>query len=189
MLLVAVVMVGAGIYMVSTNPNLLKNISASILQVAYVEQDGKDGTAPPDYRFIMNQHVVSTVETKADIVLPDSLKLITENRCNVLLARLDKLKSITKFDVGYILVCYDKYPEKFIEFFNTVETVSEMQAKLRPAAPEATGTPAASDQNLEPAGALTSPATVTTTPATTTTTTTTTTTPATTLPTDTLPTG
>lgn len=80
--------------------------------------DATDGNDPPDYRFIDNHHVDSVEDVQGGIAMPTVIAEATEHRCGVLIQRLDAGRLLGKFDVGYMVVCFDKYPNLFSGYFD-----------------------------------------------------------------------
>lgn len=117
LLIIPMLLIGVGLFVLgAVNNGWQTTLSAFTLHGAFLS-DAKDGTAPPDYRFLENQDPSGKVAIQEDIVLPDVLQQATEHRCSVLIKRLDEGRPLIKFDVAYMMVCFDKYPQLFTDFF------------------------------------------------------------------------
>lgn len=128
LLLIPVVMVGMGFFLVTSGGEAQKALSAFVLHLG-VLSNGIDGNSAPDYRFIKNQKVETASDVKKDIILPEVLQMATENRCNYLIKKLDSANKLEKFDVAYTMVCFDKYPTLFTNFFNELHPVAAVTEK------------------------------------------------------------
>lgn len=117
LLIIPVLMIGVGVFILGSFSNGWQStLSAFTLHGSFLS-DAQDGKAPPDYRFIHNQKEANSDQQTKDIVLPKVLQEATEHRCSVLIKRLDDGRSFEKFDVAYMMVCFDKYPSLFPHFF------------------------------------------------------------------------
>jgi hypothetical protein len=119
LLAIPVLMAGVGVFLMGmvTSGGWQNTLSAFTLHSAFLA-DATDGTAPPDYRFIYNHREEKKEETKEEIIMPAVLKEPTEHRCGVLIKRLDEEgRQFKKFDVAYMMVCYEHYPKLFQDFF------------------------------------------------------------------------
>lgn len=119
LLAIPVLMVGVGVFLMGmvASGGWQNTLSAFTLHSSFLA-DATDGTAPPDYRFIHNHKEEKKAESKEEIVMPAVLKEPTEHRCGVLIKRLDEEgRQFKKFDVAYMMVCYEHYPKLFQDFF------------------------------------------------------------------------
>lgn len=112
-----VTIVFVGVMVLLTGAMLNEDIRTSVLHSNFLS-DGKDGSAPPDYRFIDNHHVETADDVQSGIVMPSVIAEATEHRCGVLIQRLGAGRLLGKFDVGYMVVCFDKYPTLFKGYFD-----------------------------------------------------------------------
>jgi hypothetical protein len=117
LIILPVLLLFVGSVVLLSDTELRGSLEANVLAPLMLA-DAIDGTAPPDYRFIMNHREEETPEQiKEDIFLPKVIAEATEHRCGVLIQRLDAGRMFGKFDVGYMMICFDKYPELFTDFF------------------------------------------------------------------------
>lgn len=117
LIIIPVLMIGVGVFVLgSMNDGLQKTLSAFTLHSSFLS-DAKDGTSPPDYRVVDNHREENTKVQKQDVILPKNIAEATEHRCGVLIKRLDEGRLLGKFDVGYMMICFDKYPSLFHDYF------------------------------------------------------------------------
>lgn len=118
LLIIPLLLIGVFVFaMGATNSGWQKGLSAFTLHSSFLS-DSSDGKSPPDYRFLINHKAENKEQQAADIVLPPVLREATEHRCGVLIERLDQGRGLQKFDVAYMMVCFDKYPLLFTKFFD-----------------------------------------------------------------------
>jgi hypothetical protein len=124
---------GGVLMLVSGGNDVQKALSAFALHGFL--SNAKDGSSAPDYRFVDNQKVIDKKAQKKDIVVPEVLQLATENRCKFIMTKLDAGILVNKFDVAYLMICFDKYPELFGNFYDELHPKVPKDTPVRKSVP------------------------------------------------------